>query len=763
MVGNKVIMDTTIREVDIKSNSNPRLLAYRHTLTYRSSENLTICIYPGVLSIGGLPEEMDDHEQTVDMENLTQHNDDVRAETEDKPAVKRSKLELSSPDEPLTQQDVVAFQKEALFRSIHQYRVRLEALQAQQSVTKQHCTDMSRKLANLKALIVTLARFLKPLCKTQEEVKVCEQVSQGDEHMIVQSSDGFMRILSCYTGVRPGEQLNANEQITDLTVQLKNAQRSRDELALHCEDLNQQIEKINEYYASVIRNYDREESLTLKRVSGHPGEDGTNSSNENAKSNADPNYSVKSSSESKVSDTEASLVPGSELDERFKREAIKHELELSDLQSQIKTLEVTIAHLNSIKDDNEKELIKLKTALAHSGNTTMANGKTEGNDGNEEILLEKIKHLTQENRKLMEVNDTFLDKFHEFTEDKEIFVNKITKEYQNQLNQLSAQNDTLEKDLVRIRTTRDDLLSKVSILEPEKNKSEIITDLQNILDSLKTQWETIEKSPLETTSDALLKEIRDLELAFKDLSNLTHKKYSDYLNHESIVYKLTVEKTKADQKYFAAMRSKDAILVENKNLTKSLTKTNDLLVQAKESENLLQQKIQNLHKQLSLSQNNEKRLVDANKASNLKLIEINGVLEKMKKRIVDYEAVKVKSAEEQAILQNKIQDHELSEKTFLSRISNLQTKCTKLETRLLGDRDSNQILGGDDVLREELQNFRTLVYCSLCSKNWKDMAIKSCGHVFCENCCQERLAARMRKCPTCNKNFSSNDLLRVHL
>lgn len=64
---------------------------------------------------------------------------------------------------------------------------------------------------------------------------------------------------------------------------------------------------------------------------------------------------------------------------------------------------------------------------------------------------------------------------------------------------------------------------------------------------------------------------------------------------------------------------------------------------------------------------------------------------------------------------------------------------------------------------EQLEALRSIALCSVCSKNWKDTAIKVCGHVFCNDCAKDRLNARLRKCPMCNKQYSYSDLLPVHL
>ena len=59
--------------------------------------------------------------------------------------------------------------------------------------------------------------------------------------------------------------------------------------------------------------------------------------------------------------------------------------------------------------------------------------------------------------------------------------------------------------------------------------------------------------------------------------------------------------------------------------------------------------------------------------------------------------------------------------------------------------------------------YQNLAICTVCRKNFKDTAVKTCGHVFCRECVEERLQSRMRKCPNCNKAFGANDHMRITL
>jgi len=63
----------------------------------------------------------------------------------------------------------------------------------------------------------------------------------------------------------------------------------------------------------------------------------------------------------------------------------------------------------------------------------------------------------------------------------------------------------------------------------------------------------------------------------------------------------------------------------------------------------------------------------------------------------------------------------------------------------------------------EEEMLRTLALCTICRKDFKNTILKTCGHLFCNNCVEDRITNRMRKCPNCAKAFDKMDVMTAHM
>ena len=69
----------------------------------------------------------------------------------------------------------------------------------------------------------------------------------------------------------------------------------------------------------------------------------------------------------------------------------------------------------------------------------------------------------------------------------------------------------------------------------------------------------------------------------------------------------------------------------------------------------------------------------------------------------------------------------------------------------------------DEVLKEEIKEYKEQLRCPSCKVKQKDAVLTKCFHVFCFDCLQKRYESRQRKCPKCNANFGANDYRKLYL
>lgn len=383
--------------------------------------------------------------------------------------------------------------------------------------------------------------------------------------------------------------------------------------------------------------------------------------------------------------------------------------------------------------------------------------------------------LQEQIGKLTKLNSSNVSRLNELERQQNDLKSVIEGEIIEENEKLKQQLQESENNLVRIRTTRDELLSKNNILTSQlqdQKTNESLVELNNVLSKrvellTEERLEAIVGTPgtgkLEDLSQQELihkisqlnNEIREVELAFKQTREITLKKLTSSIDQENLTKKLTIEKNKADQKYFSAMRVKDSLTNENKLLKAQIAKSQDLIKNLNDLEKKYLNKIDLLSNQLvdfriikenSLAENSKlhdelKTLNIAQDALHQEVERVNAKLESTLKEHTDLQESNKKRELELAKLQKQLQSTE-----------NILQKYKTNNT--------NSLLQEDE---QQLEALRSIAKCSVCSKNWKDTAITVCGHVFCSKCTQERLAARLRRCPSCNRGFSANDLLSIHL
>lgn len=666
---------------------------------------------------------------------------------------KRRKLDELSQEGPLTQEDVVYFQKEAIFRQMKLYQDEVRLIKNQLKNLDEQYLSNNSKLLVLNNWIDQFIEFITSIVPQKEVqsngnfndlfVEVPEDIK--DDEFVELLNKKKSQLSNLISKILPNELIEGDikQQISSLGNKYHDLKLANQKLTSEHSLLKKNFEGVTKDYTDLLKRTERLNSATLKRLNDLKKEESENVG-------------------SPKSEKDASIPP----QEDTKQKTSIDSDEVDTLKKQVDEFKSTIEAQQKIIDEN-LELHKslnskiLELSTKDQQDSIISTKESEG-------LTNENKNLNIKYKESLQKYDALVDKFSQLETEVSSNNDLLNSKFEEEKQKIVSNFAKLESDLIRIRTARDELLSKISVLEAEKNGLDVTKELQSIIEAQKEQIENISFSKkldemeeengvtndpeaLKKNNTILTNELKELEKAFKHLQSITIKKVNGAVESESIVNKFKVEKSKADQKYFAAMRSKDSILQENKTLKSQVSKLNELITTLKDSEALSQQRFENLEKSLKNLKKVEFFKTYETEQYETKLNELekkhkNEVSrnQEVKDLLNDYktkndELVKLKA--EQAITISKLESNVKSQEKTINRFKS---------TGVLDD-------------QSEVDSLRSLIYCSLCSKNWKNTAIKVCGHVFCEECAKERLAARMRKCPSCNKQFSSNDLLTIHL
>lgn len=370
-------------------------------------------------------------------------------------------------------------------------------------------------------------------------------------------------------------------------------------------------------------------------------------------------------------------------------------------------------------------------------------------------------------------------------EERVSFEEKINRDTQKQIDELQARLDKAESDVSRIRAARDDLLSSLNIKkaqESEKTKGfqeikELAEMRQARINSLEQEIARIKETQptstevkddeldklsieelkkivlkLKQENASLIEELPELEKAYNLAHEKASKKVTDLLERENKMSRLIAEKAKTDEKYFGAMRSKDALNLEHQKVRHQLSKTAECVQQMKEVERRQNMKISRLEQQ---KEELTRKLQSTEKHCTIAESKLSDA-ERRVDSLISYT--------------NKLSDdfkrEESTIKAERKAKRDLEQEIAKLKKQLELQISANNSGGGSQNLSDvelQLREFRTMALCSVCSKNFKDTVIKVCGHTFCTECAEERLQVRLRKCPLCNKQYSYNDLIKICL
>ncbi|MCJ1310142.1 E3 ubiquitin-protein ligase bre1 [Agyrium rufum] len=327
---------------------------------------------------------------------------------------------------------------------------------------------------------------------------------------------------------------------------------------------------------------------------------------------------------------------------------------------------------------------------------------------------------------------------------------------------LQMRKQAQELERISMKATKDLMQAKedrIKVLDSEIERWRVSTgqstspvvapasDIENLsLEELRAKYSTIDRQ-----YSMLTQELSSMGTAYSRTSKLASSKIGDLASLEEKVLRLGAEKSKADQKYFAAMKAKEARVQEVRTLRAQMSKSTDIVSQLKDAEAATRALVVKLEKNVQEVTDALDKVGKENRANVQKAAEKGIAADGLKTQVEELK---------KSLLARDSFNSELVTTKHKVEVENEELKTRLAETKkcfeTLKVKTAGQTSGEEEMLRN-------LALCGVCRRHFKDTAIKTCGHVFCRDCVEERLQSRLRKCPNCNKAFGANDHMRITL
>ncbi|KAK9480508.1 BRE1 E3 ubiquitin ligase-domain-containing protein [Lipomyces japonicus] len=666
---------------------------------------------------------------------------------------------------PLTQDDVALFKKEAIFRQMQAYKRERDFLQTRVNEIEQQASHNNGLLRILEAwwdqlldeINILIGNPVSGSSSMVPKSLLLAPVNEYSNHLSSKRDRILNSLTPLFSNLAPTKSNDDNvklkESLSEFTLQLKIAQAENERLQDERQDIERRLTDATFKFMSAEKKLDRLKSSTLAKI-----ERSTVSAPAIKRENSTDD---KAPVENGTPEVAESIV----IKAQEEAEAVVHKQkeEINELQSKVISLSDAVSKLNiRLSSLSEEDL-----AESHTYKQLILKA--------DELAL-KVTHLEGLNEILKSDNEKMNAERTEFRE-------TVSTEYKTLMDDLQAQLKRAEEDLIRIRAARDDLLHDQNVrkLKEEQRWSAVteatelsesraarIASLELQVQRFKTELKLSSENSKEATSDespeelikrveklqkqnaSLSSELESFESAYLQAQKQNSKRVSEVIEREDKLNRLIAEKGKAEQKYFGAMRAKEAILAENKLLKAQTVKSAEVIQQLRDAEKSVTQKVVLLEKQVAELENVRLTYQKQFHDSDRKLNENNANVDGLKAKIAKMDS------ELQAWSQNVQKESDLR-RDAQEQVERLKIEVERRKSASVSN-VNNHVNGGS-----QLEALRSIAICSVCSKNWKNTAIKVCGHCFCLDCAKDRLTARLRKCPLCNKQYSHNDLMTIHL
>lgn len=306
----------------------------------------------------------------------------------------------------------------------------------------------------------------------------------------------------------------------------------------------------------------------------------------------------------------------------------------------------------------------------------------------------------------------------------------------------------------RLKERIEEQKARIESLERELEKHKGALADEEAIRRLKMAEETIEQlqknlAATKQEEDAVLAEMEFTGQAFEEMQEQNVRLLQQLREKDDANLKLMSERIKGNQIQKQIREEMDVLADQVTSLNTHRETQTQLVKKLEEREKALQNAVTSLEKELNLRQ-------QAMELHKRKAVESAQAAQDVKIRFDSFQQ-QFQEAQESLSEQTRASEEE----AFKSR--RVQEECASLKRRL--EKEKKNVLYGaaDEILLEEIKQYKAKLTCPCCNTRKKDAILTKCFHVFCFECLKTRYDTRQRKCPKCNATFGNNDFHRIYL
>ncbi|KAM4603222.1 E3 ubiquitin-protein ligase BRE1B isoform 2-T2 [Discoglossus pictus] len=299
----------------------------------------------------------------------------------------------------------------------------------------------------------------------------------------------------------------------------------------------------------------------------------------------------------------------------------------------------------------------------------------------------------------------------------------------------------------------EELRSRVQALEEKDRRERKKLADEEALRKIKLAEEQIDHlqrklSATKQEEEALLSEMDVTGQAFEDMQEQNIRLMQQLREKDDANFKLMSERIKSNQIHKLLKEEKEELAKQVQGLKTQVDAQLLQVQKLEERERLLHASLAAIEKELTLRTQalelHKRKAVEAAQLSEDLKVQVEHIVSTLKDT------------------QSFVCDNRTAKEKESFSLKRAQEEISRLRRKLEKQKKMEVYADADQILQEEIKEYRARLTCPCCNTRKKDAVLTKCFHVFCFECVKTRYDSRQRKCPKCNAAFGAHDFHRIY-